>query len=106
VKNKKSNRISLVLFHLLVFLMPLIIKSSHHHVNGFSYFPLSSTEQTIRTAEGPCPICQFEFVNVISTTTEQNQLFEFQKHQYNSELVSPEYKITFTYFSHRAPPIA
>ncbi len=106
MKIRKNYIKSLVLFLLLVFLIPSILKTAHHHNPKCHHFFNSSTEQKISILEKPCLICQFEFVHFITPQADKKNDFQFAKPSSNPEIIFAEYKTTFDCFSHRAPPFS
>jgi hypothetical protein len=107
VKNKRINIIILALFQLMVFVVPLSIKSEHRHIQGNSNALVSSLHgKVVSKAEQSCPICKFEFVHFLTPPTNQFPVLRLAKPLKNSELVSAEYNYPFTSFSHRAPPVS
>jgi len=62
----QKNSILLVVFHIVVLLSPLLAKGLHHHENNFVQTGFYH-ENTVSQAVSPCFICDFEYVNVISS---------------------------------------
>jgi hypothetical protein len=106
VKDKSIHIIILALFHLLVFITPISVKSEHTHAQKNNCVFNSSPGKIISKATKPCPICQFEFVHFITSATKQYDVFQIAKPLKNSKLVSVEINFPFTSFSHRAPPVS
>ena len=103
VNKRKIYITSLVIFHLLVFLVPLTIKSTHRHITQLQSFTKSGSQYS--KAEKPCFICQFEFVSSIVKGITRHCVSQPVTPVKNSELVAQVYNIPFTYFSLRAPPV-
>jgi hypothetical protein len=101
LRNKSINIVFLALFHLAVLIVPVTIKDSHHHASTFDN-PIGNT---LSKAKKICPICQFEFVNFIPNKLTRISFFQPASPLKNSELVSSEFRLSFSSFSHRAPPV-
>jgi hypothetical protein len=104
VKKRKIHIIFLVIFHLLVFIIPLTVKSAHHH-SFQSHVSNKEGSCEYSKVEKRCLICQFEFVigNVNRTTS--NYIYLPIVLNKNAELVSQFYTEAYSYSSLRAPPI-
>jgi len=104
MKSKKLNIILLVFFQLAVFTSPFLVKSFHHHVPGHILHTNSKTSFNI--SEKTCLICQYEFVT-FELTKPVNFSFGLPSAPLkNSEVFKQAYYTSFSYYSHRAPPIS
>lgn len=99
----RNNLIVAVVLHLLLLAYPLISKTFHVH-HGSHHYHEFTTSEAIECAEGPCPVCDFEFYNFVSTTPEHH----FEAQSVIKIYIDPIPEIVFTplvrYFSLRAPP--
>ena len=90
----------------MVFITPLVIKLVHHHEVEQVVF-LHHTQNTLVRGIDKCPICHFEFVNLISNNNKktcfvsQNILILLSTGQTSQPLNVPHSDL-----SNRAPPIA
>jgi hypothetical protein len=84
----------------MVFIIPITIKDTHHHAKEYES---SSSGTKITAASQICLICQFEFIHFIST--QQVQFYQPVISLKNQELLAPKFRVSFSSFSHRAPPI-
>lgn len=101
----RNNLIVVVVLHLLLLAYPLISKTFHVH-HGSPHHHEFTTSENIDRTEDPCPVCDFEFYNFISTTPAHH----FEAQSVIKIYLNPIPEIVFTplvrYFSLRAPPIA
>jgi hypothetical protein len=105
LRNKRIHIAFFALFQLMVFVAPVMIKTTHYHVREYSDTVNGSFGKTLSKAEKPCPICQFEFINVIQTKLQQTTFPLPKCSLKNSDLFSQEFQLSFSSFSHRAPPV-
>lgn len=91
---------------LVVFITPMVIKLVHHH-EVEQVVLLNNAQNTFVKGIDNCPICHFEFVNIISNNNEksccasQNILVLLSSGQTSQPLNIPHAN-----FSNRAPPPA
>ncbi len=102
VKQKKIHIVCLVIFHLVIFLGPLTIKTTHHH--SFATFSIQNYSGYSK-AEKQCLICQFEFVRSIVKESIQYDVYQPETACTRSIKTNKEFNKIFNYFSNRAPPL-
>jgi len=105
LKNERKHILILALFQLIIFIIPSVIKDTHHHSFGNKYSS-SLIGKSLLKGEKPCKICQFEFVNFISKDVEPNGIWQPITFLFNINFTDPENKISFYSFLHRAPPVS
>ena len=94
------------MLQLVVFITPMVIKLIHHH-EAEQLVLLHNTRNTFVKGIDKCPICHFEFVNIIANNNEktccasQNILILLISGQTSQPLNVPHSDL-----SNRAPPIA
>ena len=106
MRRKRLYIIFFALLQLVVFITPMVIKLVHHH-EAEQVLLLHNTQNTLVKGIDNCPICHFEFVNIISNDSEkphcdsQNIVILLNSGQTSQFLNTPH-----RYFSNRAPPLA
>lgn len=100
---KSLHIIILAVFQLLVFVGPIIIKSTHHHL--YPYYASAKDVNGYSKVQKPCFICQFEFVPSIIQIQDPRVILKPETSVINSVIIAQVKDCTFSYLSLRAPPI-
>lgn len=101
----RSIHISIITyFYLAIFISALVIKDTHHCTFSHDILVKNAHSSLLSKAEKPCPICQFEFVHFISKSFEHIFVCHSVSCTINTRLADDIYKISFSSYSHRAPP--
>jgi len=94
----------LIIFQLLVFTGPYVIKSAHHH--NFYSFTKNGNKSELSCSDLPCTICKFEFVTSIINDKIIYFVFQPLTRVNNSLIASQVFNENIFYFSLRAPPLS
>jgi hypothetical protein len=105
VNKRKINIIILALFHLLVLSFPFAIKDIHHHETNYLYIYQTDDGKLLSKAEKPCPICQFEFFSFIGGDPQSYWIRQPVCPIKNCNSVQQAYKVPFSSYLLRAPPL-
>jgi hypothetical protein len=98
-----KNSILLAVFHLVVLLSPLLAKGLHQHENIRNY-NIFHHEKTLSQASTHCYICDFEYVNVISTENIKLPSVFASVPIQDTFLKQAPHCVFVHYYSLRAPP--
>ncbi|HYX06708.1 MAG TPA: hypothetical protein VE912_08235 [Bacteroidales bacterium] len=104
MKNRKINNIFLVLFHVLLFLTPPVVKAAHHHAHKINYVPVTQ-EAHIGSPVFHCPVCDYQIVHFVShEPVRYHSVLPFVSHikvTYFQSFILP---FAYSFFL-RAPPV-
>ena len=106
MKRQKVNIILLSFFQLLVFTYPIMVKSGHHHIQANNYVSSPLKGESVAKYENNCPICNFEFVQVLLQSNNPYGVFLIKRPLISFAIISAEYRKPFTHFAQRAPPLS
>lgn len=103
VKKNRINIFLLAILHIALLLNPIILKSAHRHNSPIQQNSIQLST-SIDKQQKDCPICKFEFVNlIVISPLKYTALLAPNKINFpvTTFHVVPQ---PFCYFQHRAPP--
>jgi hypothetical protein len=106
MKKTRINILLLVLFHLLVFMTPVVVKSFHNHHQTVSLSQLEQKNTSLGERVKDCPICHYEFVEAVCPHSGQYEFGAFSQPLLKVAFYEAVYTTQLRYFSLRAPPVA
>jgi hypothetical protein len=106
MKKIRINILLLVLFHLLVFMTPVVVKSFHNHHQTVSLSQLAQKNTNLGERVKDCPVCHYEFVEAVCPHSGHIEFGFVGQSVYKASFCEVVYTPHLRYFSLRAPPLA
>jgi hypothetical protein len=106
VKTRQRNHISLLaLFHVLLFMFPIVTKSVHEHHDVCTYSYHTEKAATVHNTGNVCAICNFEFVSFIADQQQPVVVYLTGIPVLDSQAPESVLLQQFSSISLRAPPV-